>query len=421
MKTKKMTFLASFGSGLEYFDFVTFALLAPYLNTLFFPSDQHTIGLIKTFCLFAVGYLARPFGGIVFGMIGDTVGRKNVFLWVIMLMALSTAAIGFLPTYRSFGFGAPMLLLFFRIIQGLSFGAELPGALIFLAEHAKPTQRGAACGILIGTISIGNSLAGIICFGLTQLLSQQMMLYVGWRIPFFIGGLLALTAFFLRRHLSETPVFAQRMPKHIKQQWPLVTLLKTQRRAIFLGFGLLLFAASMIVVGLSLPAQLHLLYHYPLSQLYLATTIGSLFSIVIVPLLGAYSDKFGRKRLFLIIMAISIIAISVIFQIPKGQTLLRLWLFILGYQAIIALLASCFFTMLAERFPTSVRFTGYAFCYNIIYAIIGFLPALSTYFIHRFHSMTPLLLVLISAGVISFATIWMTQDQTGQPLIDELK
>ena len=416
MQSKKTTFLASFGSGLEYYDFVTFALLAPYLNTLFFPNDHHMIGLIKVFCLFAIGYLARPFGGLFFGMIGDMLGRRKVFLWVIALMALSTLAIGLLPTYVLIGSAAPLLLLIFRLLQGLSFGAELPGSLVFLAEHAKAQKRGAMCGILIGTVSIGNSLAGLIVTMLSRYVTHDFMLIIGWRIPFIVGGLLAIISYYLRKDLHETPVFRAASQGAHKTPLPLVTLIKTHKKQMALGISLLVFSASTIIIGLSLPAQLHVLYHYPLHSLYLATTIGSLISIVAIPFLGAVSDHVGRKKLFMMVSILSIFSIGFLFQLPKGQTLWDMWLFIVGYQSIIALLASCYFTLLAEIFPTRVRFTGYALCYNLVYAVAGFLPAMATYFIHQFNSTTPLVMTFIGLGLLSLFGIYFIEDKTGQTL-----
>ncbi len=193
----RTTLLASIGAGLEYYDFIIYGLLASYLSTLFFPPHDGAAALIGTFAIFATGYLFRPIGGILFGMISDRYGRKKAFVSVMLLMALATCTIGLLPTYHQIGISAAYLLLLLRILQGLAFGAEIPGAITFVSEHANPYYRGTHCGFLVSSVGMGAVLASALNYFISRHFSSAMVLAWGWRIPFLIGSVLAIAGSWL--------------------------------------------------------------------------------------------------------------------------------------------------------------------------------------------------------------------------------
>jgi MFS family permease len=181
--------LASLGSALEFYDFIIFVFFTATIGNLFFPvSLPDWLRQVETFGIFAAGYLARPVGGIVLAHFGDTRGRKRMFTLSVLLMAIPTLLIGFLPTYRSIGVAAPVLLLVMRVMQGAAIGGEAPGAWVFAAEHAKPGQLGFAVGLVTSGLSCGILLGSLITSGVNLAFSQTQIAAVFWRIPFVIGG-----------------------------------------------------------------------------------------------------------------------------------------------------------------------------------------------------------------------------------------
>ncbi|PCH55749.1 MAG: MFS transporter, partial [Legionellales bacterium] len=220
MNGKKVTFLTSIGAGLEYYDFVIYGMMAPYLSSLFFVSGDASSQLIKTFAIFAVGYLFRPLGGIFFGLLADRFGRKKSFLTVMLIMASATFGIGLLPTYSSIGGMAVVLLIICRILQGISFGAEIPGAITIVSEfNAK--NKGIHCGLVISSTAIGSTLAALVLYLLSSNLDKDIMAAWGWRIPFLLGGLLAVVSYVMRSKLRETPEFTRNVIKHQSMLAPL--------------------------------------------------------------------------------------------------------------------------------------------------------------------------------------------------------
>src|SRR3954471_20967240 len=202
--------LASLGSALEFYDFVVFVFFVGVLGELFFPPGlPDWLRQLQTFGIFSAGYLARPVGGIVMAHFGDRYGRKRVFTLSVLLMALPTLVIAVLPTYRSIGIAAPLLLLAMRLLQGVAIGGEAPGAWVFVAEHAPPARVGLAIGLLTSGLTLGILLGSLVATGLNLVFTQAQIADKFWRLPFFLGGLFGMSAMLLRRWLSETPVFEE--------------------------------------------------------------------------------------------------------------------------------------------------------------------------------------------------------------------
>src|SRR3990167_2565126 len=184
---RKLLFLSSLGGVLEFYDFIIYALLAGYLSKVFFPLENNVASLLVTFATFSIGYLVRPFGGILFGHFGDKLGRKKTFTISILIMALSTFFIGVVPSYQTIGMAAPLILTALRVVQGLSVGGEIPGAIAYVSEF-MPEKKGLANGIIFFSLMNGITLGSLIQAIFTGLLSQQAMFSWEFRIPFLIGG-----------------------------------------------------------------------------------------------------------------------------------------------------------------------------------------------------------------------------------------
>jgi MFS family permease len=374
---KKLTLITSIGAGLEYYDFVIYALLASYISVNFFPHADASVSLVQTFAVFAIGYLARPIGGLLFGLLGDRKGRKHAFLTSIILMAISTLGIGLLPSYHTVGYTASIGLLLLRIMQGIAFGAEIPGAVTFLTEHSSRQRRGLHSGFMVGSLALCAGLGSLLIMLLSYQLSKEQMLNWGWRIPFLLGSLVALVGIWLRRKIEETPLFLKHNQSKVKTAI-LSELFKHHLLALVQGFGIILFTASLIIFGLSLPSHLHQYYGYDLPATYRANSIGLFWSALMLPLFGLLSDKIGRrKQICITTLAFAVLA-QFIFHLLNFNNELALIGFILIYQTIIAATAACYIPMLAELFPTPVRFTGIAVCYNLGGSISGLTPLFTT-------------------------------------------
>src|ERR1700687_3031848 len=204
---KFVIFASSLGTVFEWYDFYLYAVLAPFFAALFFPTGNDTAALLSAFAAYAAGFLVRPFGALIFGRIGDLVGRKYTFLVTIMVMGTSTFLVGVLPTYASVGWLAPVLLVTLRLCQGLALGGEYGGAATYVAEHARPNERGYATSFIQTTATLGFFLA-LLVIGLSRIyMGAQTFAEWGWRIPFLVSLILLVFSVYIRLKLSETPIF----------------------------------------------------------------------------------------------------------------------------------------------------------------------------------------------------------------------
>src|SRR5437773_5486394 len=195
---KKVIFASSLGTVFEWYDFYLYAVLAPFFAAVFFPSGNATAALLSAFATYAAGFLVRPFGALVFGRVGDLVGRKYTFLVTIMVMGLATFAVGLLPTFATVGWLAPVLLVTLRLLQGLALGGEYGGAATYVAEHARPDDRGYATSFIQTTATLGFFLA-LLVIGLSRVyMDAKMFAEWGWRIPFWISLILLVFSVYIR-------------------------------------------------------------------------------------------------------------------------------------------------------------------------------------------------------------------------------
>jgi MFS family permease len=409
---RKLTFLTSLGAALEYYDFVIYAMLAKHLSTLFFANEAPLTALLKTFGIFAIGYLVRPLGGIIIGSRSDRFGRKKNFIFTLFLMAGSTLGIGVLPTYDQIGLVSTGLLILLRTLQGFAYGAELPGAITLLAEHAPPEKRGFHNSLMFFGVALGTFLASLIVAVLTQLLSETQMLSFGWRIPFLVGGLLAFIGAILRRELQETPLFLDTTPSRT----PFCLLLKSHLKSLCIGTGLTVFSACFILFYLYIPTYLHEVFHYPLPFVFRVTTLGLIWSAILLPFFGYFSDTIGRSRLLRQGAALMLLSGYGLFYLASLQNTFALISFVFLYQTLAAWLAACYPSLLSELFPTEVRYSGVAFCYNTAFALAGLTPVAASYVLKISSNPLEVSFILSALAMITLIATWFTQDKTGECL-----
>ncbi len=376
---RKIIFLSSLGGALEFYDFIIYVFFASEFSELFFPSNNHFSSMMSVYATFAIGYLIRPIGGMIFSHIGDRYGRKKTFVATLLLMALPTFLMGLLPTYAMIGNNAAVLLILLRILQGLSVGGEIPGAITFAGEHVDPNRRGLTCAIIFFGINFGLILGSGISTLLSIVCTHEQILTWGWRLPFIFGGVLGVVSFYLRKQLTETPVFSdfQAKTQHVQARYPIVNVLSSYRMQLFQGIALTwLDAVIVCLLFLYLPTYLTSILHYPKETINIINTFTLILNAMMIIVIGWLSDYFGR-RIFLIIGSLIFILFGYgLFYLLAQQQVIHVVIVMLIVAVCSACITGIYTCAIIELFPTPVRYTGMALSYNIGFAFFGGLTPL---------------------------------------------
>lgn len=364
--------LSALGGALEFYDFIIFVFFATVIGHLFFPPEMPDwLVMIQTFGIFAAGYLVRPLGGIVLAHYGDRYGRKRVFAFSILLMALSTLGMALMPTYATIGVAAPILLIILRMLQGAAIGGEVPGAWTFVAEHVPFRRVGLACGFLTSGLSFGIMLGSLIAFAINSLFTPEDVAGYAWRIPFLLGGVFGLIAVYLRRWLEETPIYMEmKKSKSLTDKLPLGLVLKHHRRGVIISALLTwVLSAAIVVTTLMTATFLQKLYGYTPTQALAGTSFGTLFLIFGVIIAGALIDRVGSGIFF---MGASIFfGIATFTFYSYAGTSLETMFVLYGVMGLSVGMAGAVPYVMVRAFPASVRFSGLSFAYNVSYAVFG--------------------------------------------------
>lgn len=409
---------AAVGNALEWYDFSVYAFFAIYISQNFFPSGNSSIQLMSAFLIFGVGFIIRPLGAVILGNYGDRAGRKSLLTLTIMMMAAGVLVIGVAPTYYAIGFGAPLLILIGRVLQGFSAGGEMGGASAFLVEYASEKNKGKYAAWLQASMAVSNILGALVATLVTVLFTQDQVASWGWRIPFLIGVLIAPVGLYLRETLDETPQFIEEQKK-IKQvnteheKIPLLKALSKYPKELLLGTCFsILWVVSVYTLIIFMPTYEQKTLHFSSFEAFVASLIANIFMFAGCLLSGLYSDKFGRQRMLLI-------SAILLFTGPLPILLLlqhiHTFPMLIVAQTVFCILVSLFVgvapSALAEIFPTEIRSTGISLTYNFPNAILGgFAPAILTLFTEIFHSIyAPAWYVMICAAVSFVSILFMPQ------------
>ncbi|WP_233615440.1 MFS transporter [Leucobacter chromiisoli] len=350
------------GSTLEWYDFFLYATAsALVLGPVFFPSVDPVVSTLLSFATFGVGFAARPIGSIIFGAVGDRVGRKPALVATLILMGVSTAVIGLLPGYATIGILAPILLVILRLAQGLGAGAELAGATIYSAEFAPKNRRGLFGSIAtIGTYS-GTVLSSTV-FALFALMPTDAFMSWGWRIPFLLSVVVVAVGLYIRLRLDETPEFKQVEQREEIAKVPLISVFRHEWRSVLLVIG--------IVAGAFTATYAYQTYSlsYMRNNLGIETSIGTwavaiaaFLAMFMVPLMGALSDRVGRRPVLIAGSAISaLFAFPFFMLLNTGQDLLIILAMIGGIGIGVPTILGVQGVLLSELFSTRNRFTGFS-------------------------------------------------------------
>ncbi|OBK78638.1 MFS transporter [Mycobacterium sp. 1164985.4] len=409
---------ASIGNAVEWFDFAIYGLLATYIAEMFFPPGDETAALLSTFAVFAAAFFMRPLGGFFFGPLGDRIGRQRVLALVILLMSASTLAIGLVPSYESIGVGAPLLLLFLRCLQGFSAGGEYGSGACFLAEYATDRHRGFIVSFLVWSVVVGFLLGALTVTGLETVLSEPAMDSYGWRIPFLIAGVLGVVGLYIRLQLRDTPEFENLREHGEVASSPLREAFRTSWRPILQIAGLVVIHnVGFYIVFTYLPTYFTETLDSSKVDAFVSIAVASMVAMILIPPLGALSDRIGRKPLLYAGgIGFAVFAYPLFLLLNSGSLTAAV-----AAHAALAALESVFVSASlaagAELFATRVRSSGYSIGYNVSVAVFGgTAPYVATWLVDRTGNQIAPAYYVIAAAAVSVATLLTMRETARQPL-----
>ncbi|AKZ55458.1 proline/glycine betaine transporter [Streptomyces ambofaciens ATCC 23877] len=411
---------AALGNAMEWFDFGVYSYIAVTLGKVFFPSGNPTAQLLSTFGAFAAAFLVRPIGGMVFGPLGDRVGRQKILALTMIMMAAGTFAIGLIPSYATIGVWAPVLLLVARLVQGFSTGGEYAGASTFIAEYAPDRRRGFLGSWLeFGTLAGYIGGAGLVTL-MTALLSDGDMTSWGWRIPFLIAGPMGIIGLYLRMRLEETPAFAAEVEKAeaARPKVPLREMVTGQWKALLLCVGLVLvFNVTDYMLLSYMPSYLTSELKYDETHGLLVVLAVMALMMVVQPFAGALTDRVGRRPVIAAGCAgFLLLSVPALLLIREGSLLA------VGLgMAALGLLLVCFTasmpSALPALFPTRVRYGSLSIGFNVSVSLFGgTTPLVVTALIGATGDMMVPAYYMMAAAVVGGVAVWFMSESAGRPL-----
>ncbi len=409
---------ASIGNTVEWFDFAVYGYLAVTLGAVYFPSEDPTISLLSSFAVFGVAFVMRPLGGLFFGPLGDRIGRQRTLATVIILMSISTFVIALLPGYATIGIWAPILLVLARLLQGFSAGGEFGGASAFIAEYSPDNRRGFLVSWLEFSTLIGFILGSTSVLMLSSVLSEEALTSWGWRIPFLIAGPLGLIGLYIRLRLDDTPEFRALESAGEVSQSPFKETVTQNWKPILQVAGLVIIQnAGFYIVLTYMQTYITEQLGFSTTSASLSTVLTLLVGMVLIPPLGALSDRVGRKPVLMASCVGFVVLTYPLFLLLNAGNLAGAIAAHVALGALLAVYLSTTIAALTELFPTRVRYGGFSIGYNISVAIFGgAAPFLATYLISVTGNPLSPAFYLIAAAIATAVTLLTIKETARTPL-----
>ena len=373
---KRIIFASGLGTMIEWYDFYIFGSLAVVMSELMFPAGDPTWNLIKTWALFATGFIVRPFGAIVFGRVGDVVGRKYAFLVTLTIMGLSTFVIGLLPTYAQIGALAPSILLVLRLLQGLALGGEYGGAAVYVAEHVPDHRRGFYTSFIQITATLGLFVSLGVVLGVKRSMSAEAFQSWGWRVPFLLSILLVGMSLYIRLKMSESPLFAALKSqgktslaplKESFGRWPNLKIVLLVLFGATAGQGIVWYTGQFYALSF-----LQSTMKVDMVKSSIIVAVALFFGLPFFTFFGALSDRIGRLK---IMMAGNLIAALTYIPLykammhygadPKNPNMPMLTLLVFIQVLYVTMVYGPIAAFLIEAFPARIRYTSFSLPYHL--------------------------------------------------------
>ncbi|MEW2264222.1 MFS transporter [Streptomyces sp. NPDC047868] len=421
---KRAVGASALGNCMEWFDFGVYSYLAATIGKVFFPDASPTAQVVSSFATFAAAFVVRPLGGLVFGPLGDRLGRQKVLATTMILMAIGTFSIGLIPSYASIGIAAPILLLLARMLQGFSTGGEYGGATTFVAEYSPDRRRGFLSSWLDFGTFVGYALGSALVTVLNLLLTDGQMLDWGWRVPFLIAGPLGLIGLYMRLRLEESPAFQQQLDEHEKSLAQesagseFRTIIRDHWRPLLICMGLvLLYNVTNYMVTGYLPTYQTETLGRSSGFADVLVLIGMVWIVLLITFLGRLSDHVGRRPLYAVgAVAMIVLAVPAFLLLRADGT----WTPVAGVLLLSTLLA-CFAApsaaTLPALFPTAVRYAAMGIGFNFAVAAFGGTTPLLTEALVSVtgNDLVPAFYLMV-AGVIGLVTVRFLPESAQVPL-----
>jgi MHS family proline/betaine transporter-like MFS transporter len=403
------------GNFFELFDFTIYGYFAVAITRAFYPSGS----MYGTYAAFGAAFLMRPIGAIVLGAYGDRMGRRAALVVTIGLMAGATGAVGLIPTYHSIGYWAPVLLVLCRLLQGFSTGGEWGGAAAFLVEYAPPGKRGLTGSWQQFSTQIGALTGSLSAALLAASLSEADFYAWGWRIPFLCGFLLGPVGYYLRRKVAETPAFEHAVETRTVERAPLRVAVHEYGTRMIQAFGLSIIGciANFIFVVYLVSYAINTMHLPPSSALSCAVASGCVV-VVLTPLVGALTDRVGRRPLILACALLNLVFDYPLFLLAiRGGTFASLLMALVCNAAFQALYTGTIPSILAEMFPTRVRYTALSVSYGFAVVLFGgFAPLISTWLVEVTGNPFAPAFYVMTGGALSAIAILSMREYRNAPL-----
>ena len=395
------------GATIEWYDFFLYGVVAGIVfNKLYFPPGDPLVGTLLAYTTFAVGFVTRPLGGVIFGHFGDRIGRKSVLITTLMIMGVATFLIGLIPTYAQIGVWAPILLLLLRVFQGIGLGGEWGGAVLMTFENAPPAKRGFYASIPQIGLAIGLCLASGLVALLSSTLSDADFLAWGWRVAFMVSVVMVAVGLYIRLKVLETPEFEDLKARNAQSKLPFADMIQQYPRNVLLGMGARYIDGVFFnILGVFVIGYLANTLKIPRTTALLGVSLAALVMIATIPFFGALSDRVGRRRTYAIGSIVTALSSFAAFHLmtPTAPTI-QIWLaIIVPFGVLYASVYGPEAALFCELFDPRVRYTGISFVYQFsgIFAS-GITPLVATALLAQGNG-TPWLICgyVLFAGIVS--------------------
>ncbi|MFH8594936.1 MFS transporter [Streptomyces rimosus] len=414
------------GTTIEWYDFFLYGSAAALVfNTLFFPTADPLVGTLIAFITYAVGFAARPLGGVVFGHFGDKIGRKKLLVISLLMMGGATFAMGLLPTYETLGAGAPILLTVLRLVQGFALGGEWGGAVLIVSEHGGDKQRGFWASWPQAGAPGGNLLATGVLALLAAVQSEEAFTAWGWRIPFLLSGVLVLLGLWIRVSVSESPVFLAAQAeaqadaaRGIKEKAPVLEVFRRSWKEVLTAIGTR-FGENISYYVLTAFLLVYVTTHLelPKGTALNAVLIASAVHFVTIPLWGALSDRIGRRPVTLIGSAGMALWAFGFFALLDSKSFAVITLAVTAGLLLHGAMYGPQAAFISELFDTKVRYSGASMGSQLAAIVAGALaPIIAVELLKEYDSATPVALYLCLASIITTVTVALARETRGRDL-----